>query len=425
MRLLVAATAAARVPRLSSSRRRAPSSPPSSRSTARAPTSSTSAARRWPRTAPAGSSTGSASTGAPTSSPRSSDGALARAAARRRRPGFDSSWPRIGAGDGGRLVVTWVQEFGVGSDRMFSAALDPGASRFQAPVPVDLNVGEATATYPVLAMARGGQAYLVYRVVTDTGPAQPARLRRRRGARRALQRAPLVGLRHAARPQRRGPGPAADRRQRAARSGSTSRATGSSPGRSPTTTSSTASGRGGCSAASVGIPLQVEPVGARRPAAARPADAFALDVARLRPGRGRVPPAARPGRRADGAADLRQRDPRRLRRGRGSFAGPRLVDGAARGGARARRASAVDRDERLRDRVRRRGSATLLGDGRRGATPAPASGSTTAAAASPATRSSTSPRPAPPSPPGAAARRRGRRRRSQSGAPTASSSRRR
>ena len=48
---------------------------------------------------------------------------------------FDSSWPRIGAGNGGRLVVTWVQEFGVKSDRLFSASLDPGASRFQAPVP--------------------------------------------------------------------------------------------------------------------------------------------------------------------------------------------------------------------------------------------------------------------------------------------------
>ncbi|MGH8574869.1 MAG: hypothetical protein ACREX8_20230 [Gammaproteobacteria bacterium] len=50
---------------------------------------------------------------------------------------FDSSWPRIGAGDGGRLVVTWVQEFGAGGDRMFSAALDPGAGAFQRPVPVD------------------------------------------------------------------------------------------------------------------------------------------------------------------------------------------------------------------------------------------------------------------------------------------------
>lgn len=86
---------------------------------------------------------------------------------------FDSSWARIGAGDGGRLVVTWVQEFGADSDRMFSAALDPGARRFQSPVPIDFNVGEATATFPSLAMSRGGQAYLAYRVVTDTGSQNP------------------------------------------------------------------------------------------------------------------------------------------------------------------------------------------------------------------------------------------------------------
>jgi hypothetical protein len=86
---------------------------------------------------------------------------------------FDSSWARIGAGDGGRLVVTWVQEFGTESDRMFSATLDPGANGFQAPVPVDFNVGEATSTFPDLAMARGGQAYLAYRVITDTSPANP------------------------------------------------------------------------------------------------------------------------------------------------------------------------------------------------------------------------------------------------------------
>ena len=86
---------------------------------------------------------------------------------------FDSSWPRIGAGNRGRLVVTWVQEFGVDSDRLFSAAVDPGAKRFQAPVPVDFNVGEATATFPSLAMARGGTAYLAYRVVTDSSAANP------------------------------------------------------------------------------------------------------------------------------------------------------------------------------------------------------------------------------------------------------------
>lgn len=86
---------------------------------------------------------------------------------------FDSSWPRIGAGNRGRLVVTWVQELGAGTDRMFSAALDPGATRFQRPVPVDFNVGEATSTFPSLAMARGGSAYLAYRVVTDTSTANP------------------------------------------------------------------------------------------------------------------------------------------------------------------------------------------------------------------------------------------------------------
>jgi hypothetical protein len=86
---------------------------------------------------------------------------------------FDSSWARIGASDGGRLVVAWVQEFGVESDRLFSATLDPGANGFQTPVPIDFNVGEATLTFPDLAMARGGQAYLAYRVVTDVSPSNP------------------------------------------------------------------------------------------------------------------------------------------------------------------------------------------------------------------------------------------------------------
>jgi hypothetical protein len=86
---------------------------------------------------------------------------------------FDSSWPRIAAGNKGRLLVTWVQEFGVGTDRMFSATLDPGADEFQAPIPVDFNVGEATSTFPDLAMNAGGQAYLAYTVVTDTSAANP------------------------------------------------------------------------------------------------------------------------------------------------------------------------------------------------------------------------------------------------------------
>jgi len=86
---------------------------------------------------------------------------------------FDSSWPRLAAANRGRLLVSWVQEFGVGTDRMFSATLDPGAAAFQAPVPVDFNVGEATSSFPDLAMNAGGQAYLTYFVVTDTSPANP------------------------------------------------------------------------------------------------------------------------------------------------------------------------------------------------------------------------------------------------------------
>lgn len=84
---------------------------------------------------------------------------------------FDSSWPAIAAGNGGRLVVAWVQEFGPSSDRMYSAGIDPGASRFQAPVPIDLNVGESIATHPSIAMSAGGSAYVAYLVMqapTDT-----------------------------------------------------------------------------------------------------------------------------------------------------------------------------------------------------------------------------------------------------------------
>jgi len=81
---------------------------------------------------------------------------------------FASSWPVIAAGNGGRLVATWVQEFGAGSDRLFSASLDPGATLFQPALVLDLNVGEATATFPSIAMSPGGTAYLAYRVVTAT-----------------------------------------------------------------------------------------------------------------------------------------------------------------------------------------------------------------------------------------------------------------
>ncbi len=84
--------------------------------------------------------------------------------------GFASSWPVIAAGNGGRLAVVWVQEFGA-ADRLFSATLQPGARRFEAPVPVDTNVGDSTlGIAPSIAMAPGGQALLAYRVVTNAQP---------------------------------------------------------------------------------------------------------------------------------------------------------------------------------------------------------------------------------------------------------------
>jgi hypothetical protein len=86
---------------------------------------------------------------------------------------FDSSWPRIAAGDDGRLLVTWVEDFGIQTDRIYSATLDPGGVGFREPVPVDFDVGNATSTYPDLTMARGGQAYIAYNVVTDTSPSNP------------------------------------------------------------------------------------------------------------------------------------------------------------------------------------------------------------------------------------------------------------
>ena len=81
---------------------------------------------------------------------------------------FGASFPAIGAANGGQLVVVWVQEFGVGSDRLWSAVLGRGASSFQAPTLVDNSVGEATGTFPSVSLNRGGQGYLAYSAVTSS-----------------------------------------------------------------------------------------------------------------------------------------------------------------------------------------------------------------------------------------------------------------
>lgn len=87
---------------------------------------------------------------------------------------FESSFPAIAAGEGGRLVVVWANHYSSTTDGLFSATMDPGSTGFQPPVPVDLNIGQATGTYPSVAMDLSGDAYVSYRVITAvSGPSTP------------------------------------------------------------------------------------------------------------------------------------------------------------------------------------------------------------------------------------------------------------
>jgi PKD domain len=93
---------------------------------------------------------------------------------------FDSSWPQIGAGDHGRLVVVWAQSYaqtngGVPLRQMYSSALKPGSGSFLPPIAFDANLSSANATGdeavseldPSLSMNASGQAYLLYHVITN------------------------------------------------------------------------------------------------------------------------------------------------------------------------------------------------------------------------------------------------------------------
>lgn len=80
---------------------------------------------------------------------------------------FTSSWPRIGAADDGRLVVTWVQQGPPNQDSMYSAALPRGGARFRPPTLVDFTVGDSQAAFPSLAMSSAGDAVLAYQRVTS------------------------------------------------------------------------------------------------------------------------------------------------------------------------------------------------------------------------------------------------------------------
>ncbi len=83
---------------------------------------------------------------------------------------FAGSSPRIGASNGGELLVVWATPFAsVGQrpvDELLGAALGPGASSFGQATIVDPNIGEGTDVSPDLAMSSTGQADVVYRVVS-------------------------------------------------------------------------------------------------------------------------------------------------------------------------------------------------------------------------------------------------------------------
>jgi hypothetical protein len=90
---------------------------------------------------------------------------------------YGAGQPAIAAGEGGRLLVVWVQPRNISPRNvteyeLMSASLQPGADGFGQAIMVDPNVGEpdtgdVSGVQPKLAMAPDGVAYVVYRVTTD------------------------------------------------------------------------------------------------------------------------------------------------------------------------------------------------------------------------------------------------------------------
>ncbi|HTU80121.1 MAG TPA: PKD domain-containing protein [Solirubrobacteraceae bacterium] len=88
---------------------------------------------------------------------------------------YAASWPRIGAADGGELIVTWATQYALTPPpeekpvyEMLGAVLGPGSERFGRAILIDKDIHEATGTDPELAVSSTGQADLVYRVVEQS-----------------------------------------------------------------------------------------------------------------------------------------------------------------------------------------------------------------------------------------------------------------
>jgi hypothetical protein len=84
---------------------------------------------------------------------------------------FEASQPRIAAGSGGELIVTWVSPIATVGGKvrraLYSARLAPGARQFGATLLVDANLGEARGVSPSLATGAPGSAYVAYEVTTE------------------------------------------------------------------------------------------------------------------------------------------------------------------------------------------------------------------------------------------------------------------
>jgi hypothetical protein len=84
---------------------------------------------------------------------------------------YDATWPRIAAGQGGRLLVVWVTQVATVHNHirrgLMSASLAPGADQFGPSLLVDGNVGDGTGVSPSLSGTQTGQAIVAYRVVTN------------------------------------------------------------------------------------------------------------------------------------------------------------------------------------------------------------------------------------------------------------------
>jgi hypothetical protein len=94
---------------------------------------------------------------------------------------YAASEPRIGAADGGELVVVWATPFASEKeqpvDELLSSTLGPGSSAFGPAMIVDRNIRHGDDVSPDIAMSSTGQADVVYRVVREEERNGPAVLR--------------------------------------------------------------------------------------------------------------------------------------------------------------------------------------------------------------------------------------------------------